>query len=345
MIGLDYFVRTSKDLLLWRNIRPSSGFASIYTNYGEIQNKGIEFMVGYNKRLSKDWSINATLTGSTLVNKVKKMGDPIYNTNSDSSGQGTGDGSNTGAVGSADGYHWGNHSICKEGEAVGSFYGYRVEGVIKDEAMLAQAIAQGQNAKMGDYLFKDLNGDGTLNELDMDILGNGFPALNYGLTLGANFKNWDFTMQTYGVFGQKIYSYSAMRLTNMFSSDDGTSPNILTEAANNAWSPTNPNGSEARLSLLDENYNMRASDAWVKNGDFFKISNIQIGYTLPKNISKMLLIQNARIYLAVQNVCCISGYNKYGDPECGQGSVLYTGLDTGRYPMPRTYAFGINVTF
>ena len=345
VIGLDYFVRTSKDLLLWRNIRPSSGFASIYTNYGEIQNKGIEFLVGYNKRINKDWSINAQLTGSSLTNKVKKMGDPIYNTNSDSSGQGTGDGSNTGAVGSADGYHWGNHSICKEGEAVGSFYGYRVEGVIRDEATLARAIAQGQNAKMGDYIFKDLDGNGTLNELDMDILGDGFPALNYGLTLGANYKDWDFTLQAYGVFGQKIYSYSAMRLTNMFSSDDGTSPNILTEAANNAWSPANPNGSEARLSLLDENYNMRASDAWVKNGDFLKISNIQIGYTLPKNISQMLLIQNARVYLAVQNVCCISGYNKYGDPECGQGSVLYTGLDTGRYPMPRTYAFGINVTF
>ena len=345
VIGLDYFVRTSKDLLLWRNISPSSGFASIYTNYGEIENKGIEFMVGYNKRINKDWSINATLTGSTLVNKVKKMGDPIYNTNSDSSGQGTGDGSNTGAVGSADGYHWGNHSICKEGEAVGSFYGYRVEGIIRDEATLARAIAQGQTAKMGDYIFKDLDGNGTLNELDMDILGDGFPALNYGLTLGANYKNFDFTMQTYGVFGQKIFSYSAMRLTNMFSSDDGTSPNILTEAAANAWSPSNPNGTEARLSLLDENYNMRASDAWVKNGDFFKISNIQIGYTLPKNISQMLLIQNARVYLAVQNVCCISGYNKYGDPECGQGSVLYTGLDTGRYPMPRTYAFGVNVTF
>ena len=345
VLSLDYFVRTSKDLLLWRNIRPSSGFASIYTNYGEIENKGIEFMVGYNKRINKDWAINATLTGSTLSNKVKKMGDPIYNTNSDSSGQGTGDGSNTGAVGSADGYHWGNHSICKEGEAVGSFYGYRVEGIIRDQATLDRAIAQGQTAKLGDYIFKDLNGDGTLNEQDMDILGNGFPTLNYGLTLGANFKNFDFTMQMHGVLGQKIYSYSAMRLTNMFSSDDGTSPNILAEAASNAWSPSNPNGSEARLSLLDENYNMRASDAWVKNGDFLKISNIQIGYTIPKSLAKTLLLTTARVYLAVQNVCCISGYNKYGDPECGQGSVLYTGLDTGRYPMPRTYSFGVSVTF
>ena len=346
VIGLDYFVRTSKDLLLYRNIRPSSGYDKIYTNYGEIQNKGLEFSIAYNKRINKDLSINATLTGSTLKNEVKKMGDPIYNTNSDSSGQGTGDGSNTGAVGSADGYHWGNHSICKEGEAVGSFYGYRVEGVITDADMLARAKAQGQEkAKLGDYLFKDLNGDGTLNESDMDILGNGFPKLNYGITLGATYKNWDFTMQMHGVFGQDIYSYSAMRLTNMFSSDDGTAPNVLSESASNAWSPSNPTGTEARLSFLDENYNMRASDAWVKNGDFLKISNIQIGYTLPREIAKKCMLQSARVYLSVQNVCCISGYNKYGDPECGQGSVLYTGLDTGRYPMPRTYSCGINVTF
>ena len=218
--------------------------------------------------------------------------------------------------------------------------------------MLDKAIAQGQNAKMGDYLFKDLAGDpktggpdGILNEQDMKILGNGFPKLNYGLTLGATFKDFDFTMQMHGVLGQKIYSYSAMRLTNMFSSDDGTSPNILKEAAANAWSTNNPGGTEARLSLLDENYNMRGSDAWVKKGDFLKISNIQVGYTLPKELVRKAYIQNARVYLAVQNVCCISGYNKYGDPECGQGSVLYTGLDTGRYPMPRTYAFGVNVTF
>ena len=354
VISLDYFIRTSKDLLLYRNIRPTSGYSTIYTNYGEIENKGLEFSIGYNKRINKDWAISATLTGSTLKNKVKKMGDPIYNTNSDSSSNAnpTGDNSNTGAVGSADGYHWGQHSICKEGEAVGSFYGYKVVGIITNQEMLDKALAQGQNAKMGDYLFEDFAGDpetggpdGVLNEQDRTILGNGFPTLNYGITLGANYKNFDFTMQMHGVLGQKIFSYSAMRLENMFSSDDGTSPNILAEAASNAWSSTNPNGTNTRLSFLDENYNMRASDAWVKNGNFLKISNIQVGYTLPKNISSKLLIQNARIYLAIQNLCCISGYNKYGDPECGQGSVLYTGLDTGRYPMPRTYAFGVNVTF
>jgi TonB-linked SusC/RagA family outer membrane protein len=348
--SVDYFVRTSKDLLLDRAIRATSGYQKIYTNYGEIENSGIEIMLGWNKRFNNDLSLNVTLTGSTLKNKVKKMGDPIFNTNSDSSGQGTGDGSNTGAVGSADGYHWGNHSICKEGEAVGSFYGYRTDGVIRTQEELDAYKAyftggMDGTPTIGDYRFKDLNGDHTLNSSDMEILGNGFPAFNYGLNIGLTWKNWDANIQMHGVFGQDIYSYSAMRLTNMFSSDDGCAPNILKSSASDAWSPSNPNGSEARLSITDKNNNMRASDAWVKNGDFLKISNLQIGYNLPKDFAQKLLIQSARIYLGIQNLACISGYNKYGDPECGQGSVLYTGLDTGRYPMPRTYNFGVNVTF
>ena len=346
-IGLDYFIRTSKDLLLNRQIRASQGNTAIYTNYGEIENKGFEFSIAYNKRLNKDWTINATLTGSTLKNKVKKMGEPLYNTNSDSSGQGTGDGSNTGAVGAASGYYWGNHSICKEGEAVGSFYGYRVIGIYKTEEDLAKYPHETGDAaaKIGDYIFEDVNKDGILDQNDMVILGNGFPTLNYGINLGATYKNWDFSVYMYGVFGQDIFSYSAMRLSNMFCSDDGTTPNILTEVANNAWSVDNPNATYSRLSIKDTGHNMRASNMWVKNGNFFRLSNLQVGYTLPREISKKLLLQSARVYLAVSNLFTISPYNKYGDPEVGQGSVLYTGLDTGRYPMPRTYTLGVNVTF
>ena len=361
-VGLDYFIRTSKDLLLYRQVRSSTGFTNVYTNYGEIENKGFEFSIAYNKRLNKDWTINATLTGSTLKNKVKKMGDPLYNTNSDSSGQGTGDGSNTGAVGAASGYYWGNHSICKEGEAVGSFYGYNVIGIFQNEGQFTETktitLEDGTTkevlkyptdtegkTKVGDYIFEDVNNDGTLDEKDMVILGNGFPSFNYGLNLGATWKNFDFSIYMYGVFGQKIFSYSAMRLSNMFCSDDGTTPNILTEVANNSWTPKNPNASYARLSIKDDNHNMRASSQWVKNGNFLRISNIQIGYTLPREIAKKLLIQNARVYLGISNLATISPYNTYGDPEVGQGSVLYTGLDTGRYPMPRTYTMGVNVTF
>lgn len=351
VLSVDYFIRNTKDLLLYKQIRASSGYTQLYSNYGEIQNRGLEIMLGWNKQFNDDFSLNITMTGSTLRNEVKKMGDPVYATNSDSSGQGTGDGSNTGAVGADGGYHWGNHSISMEGEAVGSFYGYRTDGIIRNEQELAEYKAKmanwdrKDNVKVGDYRFKDLNNDGKINESDREVLGNGFPAFNYGFNIGMNWKNFDANIQMHGVLGQKLFSYSAMRLTNMFASDDGCTPNILKDAAKNAWSPSNPNGSEARLSILDENYNMRASDAWVKDANFMKIANIQVGYNLPKSLLTKAQIQSARVYVGVQNVACFSKYNKYGDPECGQGSVLYTGLDTGRYPMPRTFNFGVNVTF
>ncbi|MBQ8711554.1 MAG: TonB-dependent receptor [Prevotella sp.] len=365
-VTLDYFIRTSKDLLLNRQIRASQGNTAIYTNYGEIENKGFEFSLAYNKRLNEDWTINATLTGSTLKNKVKKMGEPLFNTNSDSSGQGTGDGSNTGAVGAASGYYWGNHSICKEGEAVGSYYGYRVIGIYTDEAQFSETKtiidangkeqtvlkyprdtdSNGQRqAQVGDYIFEDVDNNGVLDQNDMVILGNGFPTFNFGLNLGATYKNFDISMYMYGELGKDIFSYSAMRLSNMFSSDDGTAPRILQEVADNAWSTSNPTGTFSRLSMQDKNHNMRASDKWVKNGNFLRFANLQVGYTLPKEIAKKAYLQNARVYLSVSNLACISPYNKYGDPEVGQGSVLYTGLDTGRYPMPRTYTLGLNVTF
>jgi hypothetical protein len=90
---------------------------------------------------------------------------------------------------------------------------------------------------------------------------------------------------------------------------------------------------------------MRGSDEWVKKGDFLKINNVQVGYNFDKNLLKSLSIESTRLYVAVQNVVTISSYNKYGDPETGQGSVLYTGLDTGRYPMPRIYSLGLNIQF
>ena len=347
----DYFIRKTTDLLLYQQIRPSAGYTSVYTNYGEILNKGVEFSVTYNKRVNDDLSFNVTFNGSSLKNEVKKMGEPLYSVNDGS----TNDGSNVGAVGAASGFHWDNHSICTEGEAVGSFYGYHVEGIFQSQdevdKLNATAVANGfecyqqKETQAGDYKFKDMNGDGHIDSEDMDILGNGLPKLNYGINIGANYKNWDMSIYCYGVAGQKVYSYSAMRLSNMFSSDDQTTPNLLKESYDDAWSPENKGGSISRLSWQDKNYNMRGSDKWVKKADFLRISNIQIGYNFPKEWLQPLQIQAARAYASVSNLAVISQYKKYGDPECGQGSVLFTGLDTGRYPMPRTFQFGVNIQF
>jgi len=352
-VTADYFIRTSKDLLLYKTIRPSAGYNSVYTNYGEIRNSGIELSINFNKKISRDWSIGATLTGSSLKNKVITMGSPLYKSNT----SGTNDGSNVGAVGSDSGVKWTGHSISQEGYAVGSFYGYVVEGVFQSQGEVdavntaahaadpTVTVYQEAKTTAGDFKYKDLNGDGKITDLDRTILGNGFPKVNYGLNLTASYKNWDITVYAYGVSGQKINSYSAMTLSNMVATDNGTTPNILKETANEAWTPANGSNTLSKLSILDYNFNMRASDRWIKNGDFLKISNVQIGYNISNKLLKPLHLQSIRIYASVQNLVCISSYNKYGDPEAGQGSVLFTGVDTGRYPMPRTYSFGVNLQF
>lgn len=347
-VTMDFFTRKTKDLLLERQIRPSAGNTSIYTNFGQIDNTGFEFSVNYNKKLNKDWAINVAFNGSTLKNKIKKMGVDYTATctggNSTYSADDI-DGSNLGAI-SGTGFNWNNHSICREGEAVGSYYGYKVAGIIKTQEQLDKAKAQGQDAQIGDFLFVDTDKNGTLDDNDRVILGNGLPKFNFGLNLSATYKDWDFSLYTYGVLGMDILSYSKMRLSIMNQSDDSWTPALLKDSYNNMYNAeTNPNGTLPRLTRLDNNKNSRISDAWVENGDFLKISNIQVGYNVPKKFLSSFGLTAVRAYVAVQNLCTISPYTKYGDPEVGQGSVIYSGLDTGRYATPRTYMCGLNITF
>lgn len=337
-ITLDYFIRDAKDLLLYRNLRPSTGYTSIYTNAGHIRNSGFEFAVNYTKEVG-DWTFGATLNGSTLKNKTIEVGDDIFYS------------------GSVDtGYYWDNYSITKNGYPVGSFYGHKVAGIFQNQgeidALNKQATEktngeitsyQTSETQPGDYKYIDLNGDGYISDEDKTILGDGYPTLNYGLNLSAGYKGWDFSMYVYGVLGQDILSYSYANLTSVKNPTDGYQ-NCLSDYMKHAWSETNPSTVYPRLSRKDSNHNTRVSDAYIKNGDFLRISNIQVGYTFPKKWVGRLRMESLRVYASVENVGTITGY-KYGDPEVGDASVLKTGFDAGRYPFPRTYAFGLSVQF
>lgn len=337
-ITLDYFVRDAKDLLLYRNLRPSTGYTSIYTNAGHIRNSGFEFAVNYTKEVN-DWTFGVTLNGSTLKNKAIEVGDDIFYS------------------GSVDtGYYWDNYSITKNGHPVGSFYGHKVAGIFQNQseidALNKQAAEktkgeitsyQTSETQPGDYKYIDLNGDGYISDEDKTILGDGYPTLNYGLNLSAGYKGWDFSMYVYGVLGQDILSYSYANLTSVKNPTDGYQ-NCMSDYMKNAWSETNPGTLYPRLTRKDSNHNTRVSDAYIKNGDFLRISNIQVGYTFPKKWADKLRMENLRVYASVENVGTITGY-KYGDPEVGDSSVLKTGFDGGRYPFPRTYAFGLSVQF
>ena len=344
-VSLDYFQRDSKDLLLYQSVRPSSGYQTYYNNLGLIRNRGFEFSINYNKRLNNDWTIGATVTGSTLSNKVVECGLDVFNECSGGNDGSNIDGSNVQAI-NASGYKWSNHSICREGYAVGSYYGYRTAGIFRSQEEIdAYGVVDDSNVKYqpGDVKFVDLNGDGKITADDMDVIGDGVPDFNFGINLNASYKNWDLYLSTYGVLGQDILSYSAMRLSTMLADADQV-PCILKDSYDRSFT-NDPNGDMPRLVIQDDVYNTRCSDLWIKNGNFFKISNLQIGYTFDKKLLAPLKLQSARVSLSVSNLLCISPYNKYGDPEVGQGSVVYTGLDTGRYPTPRTYALGLSVQF
>lgn len=337
-ITLDYFVRDAKDVLLYRNLRPSTGYTSIYTNAGHIRNSGFEFAINYTKEIG-DWTFGATLNGSTLKNKAIEVGDDIFHSG-----------------GVDDGYYWTNYSITKNGHPVGSFYGHKVVGIFQNQseidALNKQAaektngeitVYQTAETKPGDWKYIDVNGDGYISDEDKTILGDGYPTLNYGLNLTAGYKGWDFTLYMYGVLGQDILSYSYANLTSVYAASGGYQ-NCLADCMKNAWTPENQSSKYTRLTRTDGNHNVRISDAFIKNGDFLRISNIQIGYTFPKKWVKPLRMESARVYVSVENLATITGY-KYGDPEVGDSNVLRTGFDAGRYPFPRTYAFGLSVQF
>lgn len=333
--SFDYFIRDAKDILLNRPLRPSTGYTSIYTNAGHIRNSGFEFLAYYQKQLG-DWYMNFRINGSTLKNKAIDVGNDIYY-----------------SEGAAAGDYWDNYSLTRNGYPVASFYGWRVDGIFQSQseidALNAKAIDdegnpsyyQSASTQPGDFKYKDLNGDGRIDDEDRDVLGHGYPTINLGFNIILGYKNWDFNLSSYGVFGQKILSYAYKNLTSMYIADGGYR-NVLKEYADNAWTQDNKSNIYPRLTKQDANHNGQVSDAFLKNGDFLKIQNLQIGYTLPKNVIDPLLLSNLRVFAGVENLFTFTPYSA-GDPEIGTNNILQNGFDGGRYPFPRTYVLGFTL--
>ena len=329
----DYYIRDTRDLILSKTIRPSAGFDNITTNFGSIRNWGWEFALGYKKQFNRDWFFSASATASTNKNEAVDIG------------SGT---TNSGATGAG----WENYQVCYNGLPLGTYQGFRVDHIIKDQseidALNAKAVElHGKGSyydkagtAAGDFLYKDLNGDGHITNDDKEYLGNGFPALNYGLNLSVSFRNWDASMYMYGALGQYLLSWSKCYLTTIRNENNGYY-NFLSEAVNDSWTPSNRDAKYPRVTRTDVGSNMRVSDFFVERADYLKVSNFQVGYNFSSRILGNAL-RSARISLSIQNLITLSPYNKFGDPEVSAG-VTSTGYDGGRYPFPRTYMLGIQL--
>lgn len=194
---------------------------------------------------------------------------------------------------------------------------------------------QQQNLVIFDLLIK--NNDGTIDEKDAIYQGSAIPKFEYSLNLGSNYKNFDFNVFFQGVGGNKIYNGNSFEMLGM---DSGR--NFRTETLN-AWTPSNTNTNMPRAVLGDPNGNNRASTRFLHKGDYLRLKTIQLGYTLPKEVSSKLLVEKFRMYITGQNLVTFSNYDGL-DPEVG-GFIISRGIDRDLYPKNKSIILGVQLQF
>jgi len=360
-LSIDAYYKTTKDLLLRPSVSPvlgGSGWTDIqtpYMNIGKVENKGIDISLDTHNISGKDFNWTSNLTFSLNRNKVKAMDDletPIY--------------------GKLDWYA-GFQTVSKimVGQPVGVFYGYITDGLFETaEDLRTHALPEGVDihrttgAWIGDIKFKDISGpngvpDGIINEYDQTIIGDPNPDFTFGLTNTFTYKNWDLGIGLTGSVGGDILNYVRVKTEGLMSQWDNQSVTVLDRARlgyhdnNNANVSDvdnsyliNPGASLPRWSGNDLNGNNRMSDRWIEDGSYLRIQNISLGYRLPQKWASKLGMVNCKVYFNAQNVYTFTGYSGL-DPEIGsynQNAGL-SNVDMGRYPSPRIYTFGANITF
>ncbi len=231
----------------------------------------------------------------------------------------------------------------EDGGLISRFHGYLADGIFQNwEEVNAHTDEHGRliqrDARPGDIRFTDRNYDGVLDENDKTWIGNPYPDLMLGSNIGLNYRNWDFSANLYGTFGNDIYN----KTKGLYSGVSGQ--NVYAGTLAKAWSGEGTSTDIPRLSANDTNQNYtRVSSFYVEDGSYLRVKLMQLGYTLPK---KLVGGMDLRLSLSAQNPFTITGYSGM-DPERPllDGSVIETGIDGIAYPNPRTFLFGIDFKF
>jgi TonB-linked SusC/RagA family outer membrane protein len=327
-VTFDYYDKTTNDVLLSLPIPMSSGyFLPADANLGQLKNSGIELGLTFNDKMGAvRYSIGGNFT--TLKNEVTNLG---------------------GIPEIVAGVGGGQTHRTSVGEPLGYFYGYRTNGIYKSAAEAAAALpdANAASVSAGDVRFVDVNGDGKIDAKDRTKIGSPIPGYFYGINGSASWNGLDLSFLLQGVGNVQVYNQSRQGLENM---NNGN--NQLTTVLDR-WSATNSNGSLPRATSSDPNANNRFSDRWIEDGSYFRVKNIQIGYTLPSGITKGSadLLAGARVFIGIQNLATITSYKGY-DPEVTRGAsfqkgefALATGQDSGGSPQPRIVQIGAQLKF
>ncbi|MDD2797177.1 MAG: TonB-dependent receptor [Bacteroidales bacterium] len=319
--SVDYYVKSTKDLLIYAPIPTYVGAPAAATNAGLVQNKGVEFLFGYNDH-TRDFSWNVDFNISFNKNEVLEVG------NED------------GWIGGASvGTAMTNVTRMAVGKPISYFWGFETNGIFQNKAdVTAHTNSTGKiiqpDAMPGDFRFNDLNDDGVIDDKDRTMIGNPNPDFTAGLTVGLTWKNWSISSFFSGMYGNDIFNGSRRW--------DFPMSNYQSDVLNR-WIGEGTSNTYPRVTTTDLNKNFtRPSSFFVQDGSFVRLKNLTLGYNF-KGLQKYM-IQSLKLYVSATNLFTLTKYNGL-DPEIGSYSVLSSGIDYGVYPQPRTYTVGASISF
>jgi TonB-linked SusC/RagA family outer membrane protein len=309
------------------------GVSAPYSNLGTMSNKGFDLTLGYDMRSAGNFNWNASMVISQYKNNLDEIANGIVLTQE----------VNT------NGYQPVVVTNTTVGNPIGLFYGYKTDGIFKDQAALNAAPLQfgqpvgtgaGETA-LGDVKYVDVNGDGKIDASDKTFIGNPHPKFTYGFTNNFKYKNIDLS-----VFLQGSYGNDVMNLTRRGGTTNASLYDNQLVDAMDYYSATNTGSNNPRPIADSANNNLLISDRYVEDGSYLRIQNITLGYSLPQDVISKYKISRLRLYGSAQNLYTFTDYSGY-DPEIGSfnQNVLLSGIDNGRYPVARTFLVGLNVEF
>lgn len=332
----DAYIKNTNNVLLPIPYASSTGINGLsIQNAGQVQNKGIEISATWRSSIGDkaNYYIGANL--STANNKVTEInaGGKYMSISGYSAHGAGGRGIN----------------MFKKGHSMSYFNLIETDGIFRSmEEIENYKNRKGEliqpGAQVGDVRYKDWNGDGKIDTNDQHDVGSPLPNFTFGLRLGGDWNNFDLNIFIDGVAGNKIYNYPRYCLES-----GAFNGNLSTNVAN-SWRPDNPNTDMPRFSKVDGTDNKLAyTDRWLEDGSYVRLKTIDIGYTFPKQWLQKAMIQNLRLYVSMENLLTLTKYTGY-TPDLGESSstsvsynVFSRGIDQGRYPIPRTFSFGIQL--
>ena len=321
-VSIDGYIKDTKDWLVRAPIASVYGLNPPYINGGDIRNQGIEFSIDWSKPTG-DFTYGVNFNGAFNKNKVTRIA------NSEGIIHGAEDVLSEGTL---------EMYRAQVGYPIGYFYGYKTAGVFQNQAQIdAYTGAKYEGVQPGDLIWVDTNKDGVINDDDRTMIGDPNPHFTAGLNFWCAWKGFDFNIAGYGAFGQQVAkSYRSFA--------DSQRDNFTTEVFQ-TWQGEGTSNKYPRLTYGSNPNWQNISDIYIENGDYFKISNVCIGYDFRKLVD-MKYISKCRLFFQAQNLLTITKYSGM-DPEMGKGTDddWASGIDVGFYPAARTFLFGVNLQF